>query len=409
MTSNRPTNKPYEPRHKAAAIWLDAARARARKHVAPFKGRGSLDALGSAVKNGLVTYDEIDTIIASSESIHPDETPQLINRLWALNGMKHFPLQSIKGKKNKSITPPTFIDVLEEYIAQIDDVAKRFKTFLPDEHRKGYSHRDETYLDLFYNPGCRVSPDEYQAWIDQWKENGPSKETMHAEIATRVTIPNYEEVFDRWNARLSNPRRLTSNGIEYVKPRKSKKPVSEKIDVQQQIDALAAKVKVPEIEISSHNKSPEFDVDKLLRDVEALIDSGLSTKVKGVNSPNTSFSARVVARLAKEIYPIPKLPNPTELDTEQLRGAGKLYKKQLGIAENFQTEWSRIFTALNDISEAMYGQNLSTLDQKIIDRLALRSIMYIPRDRLNAGATQLVDVLKKSISSGPISEPFFDR
>ena len=105
MTANRPSSKGYQPTSQFAAQWLDLARNQARKKDGPFRGRGNLDSLNTAIYKGLITVDEVELVFAGCKSVSPSEISNVFNKLWALNGQRHFPLVPLETD-DKLIVPP---------------------------------------------------------------------------------------------------------------------------------------------------------------------------------------------------------------------------------------------------------------------------------------------------------------
>lgn len=406
MTANRPSSKGYQPTSQFAAQWLDLARNQARKKDGPFRGRGNLDSLNTAINKGLITVDEVELVFAGCKSVSPSEISNVFNKLWALNGQRHFPLVPLETD-DKLIVPPSLSVVLEEYLSQIDYVAKAFQNFLPDEQRKGFSHRDGERLSLVYNPGVRVSPDEYDHWTSQWMENGPPKEWWHREIAISVKLPDVQSVFQRWNQTLANPRRLTPNGVELIVV---------KADPKKYADRLRALAKTSQVKKSVSSEPldkdlvayPSFNLEELLATAATLFDAQLPV-ISNRSNANSVFAAKIVSRLADQILASRREMNFDDLSDKEIAQKAKQIKRERSIRESLQTQWTVSFAALNDIAEDMFGRNLDGLHAKIIDDLALRSLALISEIRLTHGARDLLKELRPQIPTGPVSRPVFDR
>jgi len=410
VTSNRPPSKRYEPKYEIAATWLDLARKRARKEDAPFQGRGNLNALKTAIENGLITDDEVEEVFCKCKSVAPEELSKVFNKLWVLNGQKHFPLVPLETDGNL-IVPPSLPKVLEEYLSQLDYVANAFQQFLPSEERKSNSHRNGELLTLFYNPGTRVSPDEYDDWVSQWFEDGLPKERWHEEIAITVKLPNVQSAFERWNQTLRNPRRLTPNGVEIIeRPSGSKKRWADKLQALV-VDKQAQGSAASEPELQEPTGYPPLDLEKLLLDTRELVDAKFPTTLKRKAS-NDTFAAKVIGNLVDQVFPArydTDFEDLYDLSEKEYLAEVKQQQRNQSNRERLQIQWVNSFAAVNDIAIDMFGRNLEGLHPKIIDDIALRSLALIREKGLNAGARDLLIELRPQIPDGPIARPIFDR
>ncbi|MFN8015447.1 MAG: hypothetical protein U0R17_02410 [Acidimicrobiia bacterium] len=392
----------YVPHHANAALWLDAARIQVRSHAEgdpPFKGKGkNFDPEQTAVDNGIIGEELIHQIISDSTTITADQQKKFVHCLWVLNGKQHFPLVPIALEGVGVVVPPSFEIVAREYAAQLDEIERLAKGFFPHKDIGNTRIWNQDHLLLVFNPGIRVSPNEYASWLARRPKPGPSKLSWHNTIASSVQLPDPQAVFEAWNEKLARSYTQTPNGV-LVK--------GEHGWTRRKRERLAAEQRLEE---EAESQKPNLDIDLLFDEVSRL-DIDERKKLLRIKPHNKKFHISAVNDVLSDLGIEPVYPDVDSMDNDGRAAAIADYKKEHNAYVVFVEEWIKSFELLDKLAGQKFNKDLSALHAGIRKGVVIRTLDILNEKRLDAnkGSLEFVSLAKSRASRITVDKPIYSR
>lgn len=353
----------YVPVHENAAIWLDVGRRHFHDSLAPgFRGKGPLfDPLGSAIRDGLITRERVDELISASVSIDPNkDTQRLFFRLSFLNDGSLFPPKQFTLGNGQVLIPPSLENIVEEYIHQCDTIAQLYQGYLHNSAYPRSRHLHGGKLDLVFNPGSHVSPQQYVAWMSLTSEDGPPISRMHMQIARSATIPDFNDVVEQWKNELKNKK--GSNG-------KTNSKGARDVD----------------------KKYEPFSFESLFGYIQNLDSKDLSLHASN-QARRIRYPIQAVNKIADEHFPFPQLPEMTNgVPDDAFTQAMIDYRFEFSVIERIRTNWVGAFSAVNEIAHDHFGHNISRDHRNLQRAIVVESLRYASDNQLGKEPTARVD------------------
>lgn len=148
---------PYTPTNTEAARWLHQARNALRRQGRDIRGGSNRVAIETIYSHGGITPADVDSICQTSRSVAQDQAENLLYYLYIYNGRK-WPRRTT----HKDDGVFSDVELLQEYVRQMDEVASMRKEFLENGSR-------EEELLIRDNAAKRMSPAQYAQWLNKWK------------------------------------------------------------------------------------------------------------------------------------------------------------------------------------------------------------------------------------------------